>query len=414
MPGRIEAPLPLGLVFGILLFWMMASASPVCAEVLPATSSVSEADLAHASATEDVGDVASGVVSFAQDAARAATENVVGDSLASLSGDIEAIQDGINILASSPASFVRQLGIGVQRQVASQGRALLNDARRTATGMKDQLIASATREIRKRARRMLPLPNLSLPSREMLMALLKPKGAKQAYERLAKMGAKAVPELRVLLNDKNLRLLRAGLDLAEKLQTPTGELAQDLSRVLLNPRLGSLRVRAARVLGQLGDVAKDSLPALITALGDKNGGMRQVAAETVLDVILNGRKGLSNLGKSLADRKSPLRKALLEGVAAYGQTLHPALPLVVAYARKGKIETSDVVSLVMPKLLPKLLPGLTGLFPEEEPMPEWALVEADEEIPAIGPDSVALEEEIAAANKADEALSFEDIPAGED
>lgn len=383
---------------GLLLLMFLAAAM---GEAGAGSLATSEADLAHAAATED-----GASVTFIQDLARETT--------ASISAEAAAVEAAVDLVSESSASVASEIGAVVKRQAASQAQMLLDDARQVVGDMKKQLIASTTRELRKRARRLLPkLPTLSLPSREMVNALLQAKGARQAYERLAKMGARAMPELRVLLNDKNLRLLRAGLDLAEKLQTPTGELAHDLGRVLLNPRLGSLRVRAARVLGRLGDVAKESLPALIAALGDKNGGVRLVAAEAFLDVICNGRKGLSNLGKALADKKSPLRKTLLDGIAAYGQTLHPAMPLVVAYARKGKIETGDVVGLVMPKLLPKLLPGLAGLFPEDEPLPDWALVEADDEEPAIGPDSLAFDEEVAAANKADEALSFEDIPAGE-
>ncbi|MFZ2955411.1 MAG: HEAT repeat domain-containing protein [Candidatus Ozemobacteraceae bacterium] len=261
----------------------------------------------------------------------------------------------------------------------------------------------------------------AMPSLDTVKGLLSKNTAKAAYDRLAAMGTNAIPDVRAMLSADNLRLVRAALDLAEKIRSSSGsfdgawagDLGKDLMRILVNPRFGGLRVRATRLLGRFGPVVNGALPVLMNALSDPDRGLREASAEAALDVFLRGRQSLSNFGRSLSDPKNPARKLIITGLEQYGATLNPALPLVAAWAKKGHIDAGDVLALAIPKFLPgagKLAGGAADLFAQ---LPELADMVAQDESDGIDPDAPAVEEDAAAADLAERAASFEDIPAGE-
>ncbi|MBF0501101.1 MAG: HEAT repeat domain-containing protein [Candidatus Riflebacteria bacterium] len=261
--------------------------------------------------------------------------------------------------------------------------------------------------------------------------LLSKKTAAYAYNKLASMGLKAVPGLQAMLSADNLRLIRAALDLAEKFSISDIDgstirgLGQNIIRIIVNPRFGGLRVRAVQLLGRFGPAINNSLPVLVNALSDPNAGLRKAAAEAAFDVFLRGRLSLSGLEQSLKDPKNPTRKFIISGLEQYGAALHPALPLVAVFADKGSLDAADVMELAIPRLLPIGRLGLLqGLFVHSKAgvadssdlfgtIPELANAIAQDKTDSMDPDSPAVGEDTSAADQAETAVSFEDIPAGD-
>jgi len=230
-------------------------------------------------------------------------------------------------------------------------------------------------------------------------------GAQDAFRQLSAMGTRSLPTIRRLLGGRNLRMLRAGLDLADALGTSAERLTPELARILGDRRLGGLRVRAARMLGRCGSLSRETLPALLGSLTEGNRNLRVAAAEAFLDVWSRGLSGLPDWRAMLTDRKNPVRIMILQGLQEWGPALHPVVPLIASYAREGRVDGPRALGMALPRMVPGggiLLDALVGL----------AIPPSRKE--GIDPDTPAFEEQVVAANKAEEVSSFEDIPADEE
>ncbi|MBF0410582.1 MAG: HEAT repeat domain-containing protein [Candidatus Riflebacteria bacterium] len=228
--------------------------------------------------------------------------------------------------------------------------------------------------------------------------LLNPEKAKKAFDQYYSMGLEKLPAVTEMLKNKNLRLIRAGLDLSATLQEPSENLLKEMVRILVNKKFGNLRLKAAQMLGSWGKLKGDALPALLSVLGDSSSNLRSIAAEALVECYSKDLKSISGLKKMLSDKNSPLRKTAVAALQNYGTALHPALPLLIAFSEKKKLDAQDI----LPILLPKVISALA--FKNQK---TFSLLQEDE----IGPDDEAIDDAIKAADSAAAADSFENIPA---
>lgn len=254
----------------------------------------------------------------------------------------------------------------------------------------------------------------------LVKGLLQPPAARQAFRQLQEMGGKAVPAVRSMLGARNLRLVRAALDLCEDLEQ-TRAVARDLVRILGNTRLGGLRGRAARLLGRLDAPFEKHLPTVLKALRDPSLQVRLAVAESLLDWWSRRPSLVPELRRALADPRHPWRGVVADLLAQVGPLTHPLLPLAIAYVRTGRIEPPAVVAAILPRVLPGagrlaqvVLETWAGPGAGSGPDPDAPAVDLpDAEAEAEGPPG-ASSEALAAAAQADQATSFEDIPAVDD
>lgn len=260
--------------------------------------------------------------------------------------------------------------------------------------------------------------NLSLPTAasataclDQITDLLSPKRARQAFQNLADKGKSAIPTIRTMLTGKNLRLVRAALDLAGKIDDPGRDLQKQLLQIVSTRRLGNLRLRAMRVLGSYGQTACQSLPTLSRLLLEPSAELRVAAAEAFLDVLTKGPRQLPQFMKQLRDPSHPVRKAALQLLQTAAPLAHPAAPLLIDYLETGSFRPSRAIGLLLPShsLLRSFAEPLLAGELASGPDPD---AEAIQEEPDLA-NSMAIESEMAEADAADSALSFEDVPAHE-
>lgn len=241
--------------------------------------------------------------------------------------------------------------------------------------------------------------------------LLSPRRAQQAFQELAARGKAAVPTIRSMLSGRNMRLIRAALDLSAKLDDPTDDLLHELSRIASAKQFGKLRLRAMRVLGAYGHAAGKALPTLTRLLLDANAEMRLAAAETIVDLFAGGSPKMPDVIKQLKDPKSPIRRAAVQLLQTAAPLAHPAAPLLYEYLETGSVRPTRALSL--------LLPTSSILHTLAEPLFEKAGdSRLDPNAEAVGDDvdlehSLATEDDTTEADAAEAATSFEDVPAQE-
>ncbi len=241
--------------------------------------------------------------------------------------------------------------------------------------------------------------------------LLSPRRAQQAFQELAARGKAAVPTLQSMLSGRNMRLIRAALDLSAKLDDPTDDLLRELTRIASVKRFGKLRLRAMRVLGAYGRSAGKALPTLTRLLLDANAEMRLAAAESIVDLFAGGAPKLPDVLKQLKDPRSPLRRTAVQLLQTAAPLAHPAAPLLYEYLETGSVRPTRALSLLLPTssllnvlaepLLEKV--GVSQLDPHAEAVSDEVDLEH----------SLATEDDTAEADAAEAAPSFEDVPAQE-
>ncbi|HOT26771.1 MAG TPA: HEAT repeat domain-containing protein [Candidatus Ozemobacteraceae bacterium] len=232
-------------------------------------------------------------------------------------------------------------------------------------------------------------------------SLLEPEKARGTFDRLSRLGAGAVPAIREMMRRQNLRLVRAGLDLSERLGNGARDARADLAAVVSDRKLGALRVRAARILGTLGDKAADALPQLAKSLGDPSERVREAVARAYLDIASQSDRWTPAV-RQLLGSKGRWREQAVSLLVTYGPLIHPALPALAKLAEK-KPATAGEAAVI---LVPQLVPGLSGLAKAAGVFmstPEGAHEK-------IGANDAARD---AAARQADEAASFEDVAASD-
>ncbi len=231
--------------------------------------------------------------------------------------------------------------------------------------------------------------------------LLEPEKARGAFERLSRLGTRAVPVIREMMRRQNLRLVRAGLDLSERLGNEAREARSDLAAVVSDRKLGALRVRAARILGTLGGKATDALPQLAKSLGDPSARIREAVARAYLDIASQGDRWTPAV-RQLLGAKGEWREQAVSMLVTYGPLIHPALPALAKLAENKPANAGEAAVI----LAPQLIPGLSGLAKAAGVFMGTQENSRNE----IRADDEALD---AATRKADEAASFEDIAASD-
>ncbi|RCK81040.1 MAG: hypothetical protein OZSIB_2417 [Candidatus Ozemobacter sibiricus] len=199
---------------------------------------------------------------------------------------------------------------------------------------------------------------------DLVRGLLQPRGARAAFQRLQGLGREALPAVRAMLRGRNLRLVRAALDLADSLGEELGDrldqagelgqgLTQDLRAIVTDRRLGGLRRRAARLLGRVGGPLEQVLPALSAALRDPDLRLRLAAADSLLAWWAR-REGLwPEIRAMLRQPGHPVRVVLAEVLGRLGPAAHPLWPLVAAWLRTGRLDPAAVVTHLLPVYLPR-------------------------------------------------------------
>ncbi len=231
--------------------------------------------------------------------------------------------------------------------------------------------------------------------------LLEPGKARGTFERLSRLGAGAVPAIREMMRRQNLRLVRAGLDLTERLGNGAREARSDLAAIVSDRKLGALRVRAARILGTLGGKATDALPQLVKSLGDPSTRIREAVARAYLDIASQGDRWTPAI-RQLLGTKGRWREQAVSLIVTYGPLIHPALPTLANLVERQPASAGEAAVF----LVPQLVPGLSGLA-KAAGVFMGAQEDARREIRA---DDEAFD---AATRQADEAASFEDIAASD-
>ncbi len=224
--------------------------------------------------------------------------------------------------------------------------------------------------------------------KDLVRGLLQPRGARAAFQRLQGLGREALPAVRSMLRGRNLRLVRAALDLADDLGEDIGDrldqagglgagLTQDLRAIVADRRLGGLRRRAARLLGRVNAPLEQVLPALSAALRDPDLRLRLTAADSLLAWWAR-REGLwPEVRAVLRQPGHPVRIVLAEILGRAGPLAHPLGPLVTTWVRTGHVEPAAVIT----SLLPRFLPGARDL--SRLALPAW------EHAPAVASPAVA-------------------------
>ncbi|HOY67933.1 MAG TPA: hypothetical protein PLP29_13680 [Candidatus Ozemobacteraceae bacterium] len=231
--------------------------------------------------------------------------------------------------------------------------------------------------------------------------LLQPGKARGAFDRLTSLGAQAVPTIGRLMRGQNLRLVRAAMDLSERLGSEAREATQDLAAAVANEKLGALRGRAARILGGIGGKASGALPQLMGALNAPSRKVREAIAQAILDISSQSERWTPEL-KQLLSARGRWREQAVTVLVKYGPLLHPALPVIARLVEQKPSGAAEAATLLLPSVLPTLgrssqaigvLLNLAGVAEPE--------ISADDE--ALDGATVA----------ADDAASFEDIAAAE-
>ena len=158
-----------------------------------------------------------------------------------------------------------------------------------------------------------------------------PQRGDQARERLVKFGAAAATDLRRLLSDKDPESRRI----------------------------------AAKVLGQIGDLAFEAVPELTKALSDSNSSVRAAAAQALGAMGKSGKGALAQLLRSITDPDAGVREAVAEAIKKIGPPAKDDVPKLaellrdpdpakraagVATLRLLKLEPDVAVSLFAPLL----------------------------------------------------------------
>lgn len=231
-------------------------------------------------------------------------------------------------------------------------------------------------------------------------SLLEPEKARGTFDRLSRLGSRAVPVIRQMMRRQNLRLVRAGLDLSERLGNGARDARSDIAAIVSDRKLGALRVRAARILGGLGEKATDALPQLARSLGDPSARIREAVARAYLDIASQGDRWTPTI-RHLLGTDGKWREQAVNLLVTYGPLIHPALPILATLAEKRPSNAGEAAV----TLVPQLIPGLSELAKAARVITDMP-AHTDEQLRSN--DEATLD---AATRKADEAVSFEDIPA---
>jgi HEAT repeat protein len=133
---------------------------------------------------------------------------------------------------------------------------------------------------------------------------------------------------------------RLGLSLSLLLVAPAlarEETPKDVEELLvtLQSEKAAERAAAARILGEMGTVAKDAVPGLQAALGDGDKEVRRSAARSLGDIGTASKPAVAALGKTLKDPDPQVRQA---SAHALGRIKDPAAKPLLEAAKKDTNE----------------------------------------------------------------------------
>jgi len=135
-------------------------------------------------------------------------------------------------------------------------------------------------------------------------------------------------------------VVRLGLSALLGLAAPAlarQEIPKDVQELLvtLKSEKASERAAAARILGEMGAVAKDAVPGLQAALGDGDKDVRRCAARSLGDIGPASKPAVASLGKTLKDPDAQVRQA---SAFALGRIKDPAAKPFLEAAKKDTNE----------------------------------------------------------------------------
>jgi HEAT repeat protein len=196
----------------------------------------------------------------------------------------------------------------------------------------------------------------------------------QASLALARIGAPAVPSLRVHLTSSNPDVVAAAADTLGligpeareavedmqrqaresppksrlKLQTALIKITQDTSSLLplfltlLTQTEPEARQDALESLGELGQMAKDSSPHVLQCLSDPSAQVRAAAVTTLARTGAEAPQVLSPLKQMLSDPDGEVRTQTLLALASLGPAASAALPEVRAMQQSTETKTAAI------------------------------------------------------------------------
>lgn len=161
---------------------------------------------------------------------------------------------------------------------------------------------------------------------------------------LARIGAEAIPPLIEAMGDKNAQVSFQAAQTLGKMGPPA---VASLLKVLDDPR--KFRWGAAMSLGLIGPEAKSAVPALVKALGDKEGALKRGAARALGEIGVDSPAVIKALASVLDDRECAYEA--MQSLARFGPKAKAALPALHAVLKKSKINlgAAEAIARIDPK-----------------------------------------------------------------
>jgi HEAT repeat protein len=177
-------------------------------------------------------------------------------------------------------------------------------------------------------------------------------GAARALARLGKAARLALPALEAALADAS-PAARAAAAEALVAVAPPGAAIGPLQRALRDP---DWAVRRSAALG-LGRCGRRAVPALRSALADRNPLVQARAARSLGAIGPKARAAAPELGAALASPDAVVRVAAAEGLAGLGRAAGPAVPVLLKALVREKGAARERVILVLAGIGPAAAPA---------------------------------------------------------
>ncbi len=195
---------------------------------------------------------------------------------------------------------------------------------------------------------------------------------------LAELGPRSSPAVEALvsaLQDKEGRVRSVAAYALGKINSdaahpsfPSGDVVTALAKVLRQDRKDKVRLWAAKALLEFGPDAKRAMPALTTALKDRDQNVAEVAADVLARL---GPAGIPALCEALQDGKCKARQEAAEYLGEMGQRAKGAVPVLMGVLKEEDPHLRHAAALAMLRIDKKLairtaVPVLSELVKNEK------------------------------------------------
>lgn len=116
-----------------------------------------------------------------------------------------------------------------------------------------------------------------------------------------------------------------------------------------------VRWNAARTLGKMGPVAKETIPQMIVGLEDKEDLIREHAAEALGDIGPEAHAGVPALTHALKDQVMKVRRDAARSLGLIGPAAKPALPALRECLKDAETQVREVAAKSMKKIDPDVV-----------------------------------------------------------